>query len=383
MGDSDFIHVGHFRTPFLSRSETFIYSYLIHLPPTIRSFVFSSELANGDEFPFERIVRYPVPRFTAAKWDLGPRLWRPHELFLAGAIRRRRIALLHAHFGPEGWDLVRLKKQLKLPMVTSFYGYDASYVARDPAWRERYRELFAEGDLFLVEGPELKRRLEGLGCPPDKVAIQPIGVDVDRIQWRLRQPIGQAKRIFLFCGRFIEKKGLIYALRAFKTLIDEGCDRFEFRVAGDGEEMPAIRQFIDEHRLHTHVTLLGFVSYGRFLVEMGNADVLVAPSVTSDTGDSEGGAPTTILEAQAAGLPVVATDHADIPFVVCEGQTALLAPERDVTALKRHLQFFIDQPDALGSFGLAGRGFVERRHDIRVEARKLESRYRRLLDGQI
>jgi colanic acid/amylovoran biosynthesis glycosyltransferase len=373
------LHIGHFRTPFLSRSETFIYSYLIHLAPRVRSFVFTSEVVNADAFPLDGVVRYPVPRFTAAKWNVTRRLWRPHELFLAFAIRRRRIAILHAHFGPEGWDILRLKMQLGLPLVTSFYGYDASYIARDAVWRERYRELFAKGEMFLVEGPALERRLEDLGCPPAKLAIQPIAVDLARIAWRARRGDSDAPRRFLFCGRFMEKKGLIYALRAFKTLLDDGCDRFEFRVAGDGEELPAIKQFIDEHQLHSHVTLLGFVSYDRFVEELNRADVFVAPSVTSESGDSEGGAPTTILEAQAAGLPIVATSHADIPFVVCEGTTALLAPERDVTALKRHLQFFIEHPDALSPFGRAGRRFVEQRHDIRREARELERRYRTLV----
>jgi colanic acid/amylovoran biosynthesis glycosyltransferase len=372
------LHVGHFRTPFLSRSETFIYSYLIHLPPAVRSFVFTSEVANADAFPFDRVVLYPVPRFTAAKWNVATRLWRPHELFLAHAMKRRRIAVLHAHFGPEGWEMLRLKRRLKLPMVTSFYGYDASYIARDPVWRERYQELFAEGDLFLVEGPALKQRLEVLGCPPAKLAIQPIAVDLDLIRWRARHPERDAPRRFLFCGRFMEKKGLIYALRAFRELIEEGCERFEFRVAGDGEGVPVIRQFIEDHNLQPRVTLLGFVSYHQFLEQLDWADVFVAPSVTADNGDSEGGAPTTIIEAQAAGVPVVATRHADIPFVVSEGDTALLAQERDVTALKRHLQFFIDHPEVLSRFGRAGRAFVERRHDIRREARELEQRYRNL-----
>jgi colanic acid/amylovoran biosynthesis glycosyltransferase len=373
------LNIGHFRTPFLSRSETFIYFYLVHLAPQVRSFVFTSKRVNAAAFPLDGIVRYPVPRFTAAKWDFTRRLWRPHELVLAFAIRRRRIAILHAHFGPEGWDVLRLKSQLRLPLVTSFYGYDASFIARDPVWRERYRELFAEGELFLVEGPALQRRLENLGCPSAKLAIQPIAVDLARIAWRARGGERDAPRRFLFCGRFTEKKGLIYALRAFKALLDDGCDRFEFRVVGDGEELPAIKQFIDEHQLHSHVALLGFVSYDRFVEELDRADVFVAPSVTAENGDSEGGAPTTILEAQAAGLPIVATCHADIPFVVSEGTTALLAPERDVTALERHLQFFIDHPDALSSFGRAGRRFVEVRHDIRRAARELERRYRALV----
>ena len=71
MVDSELLNIGHFRTPFLSRSETFIYSYLVHLPPAVRSFVFTSQVANADAFPFERVVPYPVPRFTAARWNFG------------------------------------------------------------------------------------------------------------------------------------------------------------------------------------------------------------------------------------------------------------------------------------------------------------------------
>jgi colanic acid/amylovoran biosynthesis glycosyltransferase len=373
MGDPKNINVGHFRTPFLSHSETFIYTYLIHAVFPIRPFVFTSQVVNQDAFPFDRIIRYPVPRFTG--WDVVSHSWHPHEVFLRHAFRKNQIALLHAHFGPEGWALANLKKSLNLPMVTTFYGYDASYLAGQPLWRDRYRQLFAAGDLFLAEGPVLRKRLEALGCPTGKVDIQPIAVPVDRISWRMRQPARHDPRLFLFCGRFVEKKGLIYALRAFKALLDEGCDGFEFRVIGDGKEMTTIREFVVEQGLGRHVKLLGLLSHSDFYRELSRAEVLVAPSVTSDSGDTEGGAPTTILEAQAAGLAIVATRHADIPFVVSEGESALLAPERDVQALQTHLRFFVEHPETLASFGRAGRSFVERRHDIRIEARKMQARY--------
>jgi colanic acid/amylovoran biosynthesis glycosyltransferase len=376
------IHVGHFRTPFLSISETFIYSFLIHATPRIRSFVFTSERANEDAFPFARVIRYPMPRFTSAIWNVGNQVWRPHEVFLRRAFKRYGIAVLHAHFGPEGWALIGLSQRLNLPIVTTFYGYDASYVPTQPAWRQRYRQLFKAGDLFLAEGPQLKARLESLGCPSSKIQIQPIAVDVEGIPWRIRCPRRQDARVFLFCGRFIEKKGLIHALRAFRRLLDRGCRAFEFRVIGDGDEMTNIRHFVAEEGLAEYVKFRGVVSHAQFCRELYEADVFVAPSVTASNGDTEGGAPTTILEAQAAGLPIVTTRHADIPSVVSEGETALLAPERDEAALADHLQFFIEHPEALATFGRNGRRFVERRHNIAIEKRRIAARYAEVVSAR-
>ncbi len=61
--------------------------------------------------------------------------------------------------------------------------------------------------------------------------------------------------------------------------------------------------------------------------------MLIHPSVTATDGDSEGGAPTILLEAQAIGTPVVTTRHADIPHVVPEGAGVYLCAEHDVDAL--------------------------------------------------
>lgn len=140
-----------------------------------------------------------------------------------------------------------------------------------------------------------------------------------------------------------------------------------------------IKQFIDEYQLHSHVRLLGFVSYDRFVDELDRADVFVAPSVTSGPVIVKAELRRPFSRHRPPACRSWPPCHADIPFVVCDGTTALLAPERDVMTLKRHLRFFIDHPEALTTFGRAGRSFVEDRHDIRREACELERRYRALL----
>ena len=72
-------------------------------------------------------------------------------------------------------------------------------------------------------------------------------------------------------------------------------------------------------------------------------------------GDTEAGAPVAILEAHATGLPVISSYHADIPDVVVDGKSALLAPERDVGTLAKHLRV---SGRASGCAGCDGAGWT-------------------------
>jgi colanic acid/amylovoran biosynthesis glycosyltransferase len=365
--------VAHFRSVYLGRSETFIYRQLTHLR-AVRAVVFARQLTCVEEFPFDAIEVYPPARHSA--WGYmdraGRRLFN-RELYVASRLRQWRARLLHAHFGSDGWEALPIRRETRLPLVTTFYGYDMSLLPRDPLWRTRYAELFAGGDLFLVEGPHMRAALETLGCPDHKVRIQRIGIDVARIPYRPRQPLRGRSWRLLFCGRLTEKKGLMDALEALAALRLHH-PAVILRVIGDGEDREAVTLRVAALGLQECVQLLGSQPYAVVAEELAAADVLVAPSRTAANGDSEGGAPTILLEAQAAGLPVVTTTHADIPFVVGDG-AALLASERDPAALTRCLIRLLEVPEQWSRMGEAGRRHVEKFHDIRIIVRQLECTY--------
>jgi colanic acid/amylovoran biosynthesis glycosyltransferase len=109
--------------------------------------------------------------------------------------------------------------------------------------------------------------------------------------------------------------------------------------------------------------------------ELEAADLFAQPSLTASDGDSEGGAPTTLLEAQACGVPILATSHADIPHVVVEGESALLAPERDAEALAAGLERLLAEPERWPAMGRAGRAHVLTHHDAGAQAERLEALY--------
>lgn len=374
-------NVAHFRTPYLSITETFIYGVLQNLKAPIQPVVFTEKILNQELFPFPRVVDYALTKRSPLRLVNGlfNVLFGNNVGLLGMNFKLHNIRLVHAHFGPEAVELMRVAERLDLPLVTTFYGFDMSSCPQRKGWMEKYRELFEKGDVFLVEGPHMYKKLLELGCPPAKAKVQRIGVKVDDIPYRERQKAPGEKMIFLFCGRFIEKKGLIYALQAFQKLMDEGISNFELRVMGDGPLMPEIRSYLAARSVREKTVLLGYQPHAEFYRQLQEADVMVAPSVTGSDGNSEGGAPTTILEAQAAGVPVVASLHADIPNVVLPGGSALLSPERDVPALANNLRHMIEHPEELPSFGRAGRAFVRANHDIATEVARLQNIYLALI----
>src|SRR5437879_4485145 len=201
---------------FLTRSETFVYT-VVTAHRRFEASVICNARANADEFPFPRIHEHPRPRSrrTAAWWldqSIGRATGRsPWQRGVETIIDRLDPALVHAHFGPNGCAMVSITKALGVPLVTSLYGVDAAVLPYLPQWRDQYARLFRDGDLFLAEGPEMRKKVIAAGAPPNRTVIQPISLRLEKYpRWT---PDGSLT--VLFAGRFVEKKGLVDAVAAF------------------------------------------------------------------------------------------------------------------------------------------------------------------------
>lgn len=369
--------VAHVVGKYLPLTETFIYEYLRHLGPE-QSIVAAEELVNGDLFPLDEVILIdglstPQRAFDAACARVNgrrPIMSRKYEQ----ALSSHGVDLLHGHFGWSAWTTLPVAHRLGVPIVTTFYGTDVSALARRPKYAEVYRVLFEKGSHFLVEGTHMGGLLTGLGCPEEKIRIQHIGVDLARIRFETRAPHDDGTLNVLMCGRLVEKKGHTYAIDAFARMRRElGVGRLV--VIGDGELRPALEAQIRSLGLEDHVEIVGYVDHARFLRESRDASIFLAPSVTDSLGDSEGGAPTVLLEMQAAGMPVVATLHADIPEVVADGVSGVLVPERDVVSLADALIDVASHPERWEPMGRAGRAHVEAGDDIVSQAKRLSAVY--------
>ena len=372
--------VAHIVFPYLFATASWIHAQLVHLR-RYRPIVITDSTANQELFPFEPVYPYAALSFPRkAYFSLSERrLHGALDQFMERVLRRERSVALHCHFGQAGVALLEIKRRTRLPMATAFYGADASELARDPAWRRQYAALFAEGNVFLVEGPAMRQRLIALGCPEDKIVIQRLGVDLDGLPFIPRRPRSDGDIRILIAATFREKKGIPDALRAIArlsgrypqlrvTLLGDSS-----RKEGDEQEKLIILSLVRE--LGGMVTWGGFVPHREFRAALLNHHIFLSPSVTASSGDSEGGAPVSLIEAHATGMPIVSTRHDDIPQIVIENETGLLSPERDIAALAENLARLIERPEDWERMGRAARAHVEKHFEIRTQMARLEEIY--------
>lgn len=297
--------------------------------------------------------------------------------------------LIHAHFGHTGYNCLGLKKAGRLPMVTTFYGNDLSYLpSQVPEWKNKYKKLFQEGQLFLAEGNHMKKELMALGCPEEKIKVQHLGIDLDKITYSLKKIHPDETIKILTAASFAEKKGIPYAVDVFGRIKQNNPSlKIEMTVIGDSrgsaeEEKikKKIHDLIHDYDLSDHMRLLGYQPYDVWLKELSLNHIFIHPSLKAASGDTEGGAPVSIIEASAAGLPILATNHCDIPEIVLDGKSGYLVPEKNTEALEQKLMFLISHPEDWESLGRAGRNHIKEEYNIINQAERLKDLYDQILE---
>lgn len=307
------------------------------------------------------------------------------QRYFEKVIHKEMPDLVHAHFGYNGFSLLKNKKEDKFPLVTSFYGADISQVPnRDPQWISRYSQLFEHGEAFIVEGPYMKKQLLARGCNGSKIYVNRLGVDLDRIKYSPRTQPQESVNI-LIAGTFREKKGIPYALEAL-GLLKESSKNIRIDLVGDetgkegdAEEKLNILSTIERYKLSDVVTMHGFVTNEVLHQIAEKCHIFLSPSVQARDGDNEGGCPVAIIEMAASGMPVVSTKHCDIPQAVIHGYNGYLCDERNIEQITASLKLFVDNPRKIEEFGSNGRKHVEEFFDVRKQANELGEIYRRII----
>jgi len=379
------LKVVHCSNRFGTLTENWMYNQVTGLDGILTKF-YAVARENQHSFPFDnlRCLREDLSYFSLFFNRAWNKLFRRYPQFLLW-LWRDAPNLIHAHFGQAGYYILPQAKWLGIPLITSFYGADAYKLpSEDASWRGRYQRLFREGRLFLAEGPAMRKKLIELGCPSEKVIVHHIGVKLEKYEFRVRQPDDQIR--IMVCGRFIEKKGIPYAIEAFKRVVSDTKTDVRLTIVGDSNsngtltvEKRKILNAISEYKVGNAVTFTGFVPHSELLKIAYHHHILLAPSVHGSNGNAEGGFPVILTEALATGMPVVAFNHCDIPEIIQNGKSGFLVPERDVAALAEKLIYLIEHPEIWPNMGRAGRAHVEVNYDINKLNDRLVEIYQQLL----
>ena len=234
----------------------------------------------------------------------------------------------------------------------------------------------------------MRAKVESLGCPPGKIRVQHLGVDLAGadFQERLPGPEGAGGSDydvrFLAAGRAVEKKGFEVALRAF-ALAHRRHPRLRLslmliaRTEAERQRVRSLEAAVLAKNLNGAVDFPPPRPYAEYRAALARYHMFLAPSVHAANGDAEGGAPVSLIEMSAAGLPIIASDHCDIPEVVLHGQSGLIVPEGDAEALADAMLTLAAAPERWPAMGRAGRAHVEREYDVAQAGRQARGALRR------
>jgi glycosyltransferase involved in cell wall biosynthesis len=163
-------------------------------------------------------------------------------------------------------------------------------------------------------------------------------------------------------GRLVPKKGFDILIEAVAVLVRQGVDVDLVLAGADGGHTTDLRRRIADHRLEERVRLAGVMDQRRLYEEYRRSTVFCLPCRVLDDGDRDG-IPNVLVEAMAAGLPVISTPVSGIPELVVHEENGLLVPPDDVAALAAALLRLHRDPRLAARLGEAGRTAVLDRFD--------------------
>ena len=309
------------------------------------------------------------------------KVWPLYRTWLYHQLKDDPPDLLHAHFGPVGCHFMGMANRLKIPIITSFYGFDfARLPFQKPAYLQKYRSLFNQAAAITTTGELTPALLTKLGCPREKITPIPLSILPNEFPFqKRRKKAGQLRLVQV--ATFTDKKGHLDTLEAFK-IARVNCPGLQLTLAGEAQDktlLKVIHKYIEANALKEVVQVLDFVPHAKLPKFLEAFDVFVHPSRTAANQDCEG-APVVILEAMSVGLPVIATWHSDIPKQVLHGKTGYLSPERDPADLATHIeQLHWMEENAYQSMSFAAHQHVLQHFNLHQNGPKLLQRYQSIL----
>lgn len=283
-----------------------------------------------------RVARLQVPVFLLGFWLKAVRsVW--------------DCDLVHCHWtisGLVGFLATRLRRR---PLVLTVRGSDIHLLEKGMV-RRLHRMIYGWMDRVVAVSEDIGRKLADAGVDRSKIRVVYNGVDErfqpgDREEVRRRLDLSEDGFILLFVGLLAPVKGIDVLLEAMRRVDDR---RLLCVLVGDGELREELQRQAEGSGLGEQVIFAGRQPSQEIPVWMQAADLLVLPSRSE-------GRPNVVLEAQACGLPVIATRVGGTPELICDGENGLLVESDDPEGLAQGIRGLMEDEEGRSRLGRAGR----------------------------
>lgn len=342
-------------------------------------------------------IRQPIKGLTALAWviqvECGAKsvgVWF-QSLAIAAQMKKDGVTHVHAHWATlPTTAAVVCSKVLNLRFSFTAHAWDI-YV-KNPSLKEKVR--LAEK---VITCTDYNRRYLSELVPEaaGRIELNYHGVDLEKFKEAAgggRQEVGGRKQeagsrkqekapLFLTVGRFVEQKGYPDLLEAYQKLHTAGIP-FRAVIVGEGPQKKRLASKIKDAGLDRHVTLKASMPASELKRLYSEAYAFVLPSVIARNNDRDG-IPNVILEAMAAGLPIVSTTVSGIPEAVETQKNGLLVEPHSPEELFKALRDLLEKPEWANAMRLESRKAAEQKFDDRKLLSELAEKMRRGSDTEI
>ncbi len=342
-------------------SETFIQAHIDRLPAKIIAlygYPIPNQTGNGEYIGNTSGFNFRIQR-KIDKWKGGNSDQKLREGILHRYLSSNSVRAIMAEYGHTGVALMEVCKNVGIPLIVHFHGHDAYSQKILGNEGQSYPDLFRIASALVVVSHDMQSQLVKLGAPSEKIFVNPYGVEISQFAGANPE---NSEPIFISVGRFVDKKAPHLTIMAFNFMLKSHPEA-RLIMIGDGPLLEACKQLAQALEITNSIEFRGACGHDQVAGELRSARAFVQHSLKTSYGDSEG-TPVAVLEASAAGLPVVATRHAGIKDVIVDGESGFLVEERDINGMAQAMGHLAKDPVFAGRFGKSGQERVKRDYSI-------------------
>jgi len=199
-------------------------------------------------------------------------------------------------------------------------------------------KIFNKDVKMIAVSDEIKDKIINIS---DKILVTTISTGISIFQFNKNNGIDNNSKLILFVGNLSRDKGVHILIQSFKRVIHYDRD-VKLLVIGNGPEMTSLVQLVKDHSLESNINFIGRVSSDSIPYYLSQANIFVAPSIA--TQDSVEGTPTCIIEAMAAGLPIIASNIGGIPSLITNDVNGELVEPNDEELLSMAIIKYLADP---------------------------------------
>ncbi len=261
-------------------------------------------------------------------------------------VHKNKIRVVNSHWMvPQGFSsaLARGRKR-RFHHILSVHAGDVYMLQGFPFGRFLARFIIDRTDFIFADGSKVRDQLDQLLGRPSNAIVQPMGVHVNQFNNSGAEPFKSPfpEGYLLYFGRFSEKKGIPYLLKAMPKILGHHPG-LGLIIVGYGMREKELKKEVSDLKIEPSVQFVGRKTHDEIIRYLQGSRVAVIPSIIDRYGETEG-MPTTVIEAMASGTRVVASDVDGIPDVISHQENGWLCRPKDPADLAEKILMALVDP---------------------------------------